>query len=1025
MFFIHLSLTNLQPINMIGNRLKSSLFFLCFLCFGYASAQETISGTVTDATGPLPGVNVLLEGTTVGTVTDFNGNYVLELDQDLGPDARLIFSYIGFETQRIAINDRSVINVNMISDAEALDDVIIVGYGTQSRAEVTGAISSIDTEEINSLPVATAEQALQGRASGVTVINSGAPGNSPAVRIRGLATPNNNDPLYVIDGVIAGGLGSLNPNDIQNIQVLKDASTTAVYGSRGANGVVLVTTKSGKASQKAQLSLDAYSGVQFLSNRYDLLNTEQYIQYAREISDPIPPRITDPQYSDFIDNETDWQDEIFRTGVLKSITLGLSGGNESSNYRFSGGYLNQEGALIETEYERFNFRSNSNFDFGKLRLGQTMNIALTIQNPERSDGGRSVLEHAIKSAPYLPVYNADNRGGFQGPNTVLDGQDAANPVRVQTLGSAENKGVTLLGSLFAEYEIIDGLIFKSQAGLDYYKYNNEIFIPSFNDDSAGATGAIGYAQITKNSGTNQSLTLTNSLNYKFDVADLHNFEILVLAEDQRIDSESLDASSQNPITDDVEELSLNQAGLSSASSEYRRVGYLGRVNYNYDQKYLLAGSFRRDASSRFGANNRWGNFWSVAAGWNVAKESFMEGSDINNLKIRGSWGTTGNDLIGNYRYASTLVTSFLYPIAGSALEGTTAEGLPNPNLKWEEVTMKNIGVDIGILNNTFTASLEYYSNRSDDLLYELPLPLSLGYNVPTIASNVGSVETKGFEADLGYNDYDGEFTWSANLNLGTSKNEVLSIGNLTEVQGGFFENEYLTRIAPGEALFHFYGLKTDGIFQNQAEVDAVYTANPDQEVIQPGDIRFVDINGDGTINAADKTVIGNPYPTLTMGLNISAQYKNFDASIFIQGAYGQDIYNTNIYDLEGMPRLFNSGIAVLDRWTGEGTSNTIPRALGAPQNLGASDRFIEDGSYTRLKNLNIGYTFDEDVFGDSVANLRIYVSGQNLITLTDYSGLDPEIGVDNVLFQGTGAIGIDRGLYPQPTSVTFGVQLGF
>ncbi|MDT0649398.1 SusC/RagA family TonB-linked outer membrane protein [Autumnicola edwardsiae] len=1013
---------------MRENYFKSSLFLLCFLCFGFISAQETITGTVTDANGPLPGVNVILEGTTTGTTTDFDGNYTLEVEEDLGPDARLIFSYISYQTQQIAINDRSVIDINMVADAQSLDDVVVVGYGTQSRAEVTGAISSIDTEEINSLPVATAEQALQGRASGVTVINSGAPGNSPAVRIRGLASPNNNDPLYVIDGVIAGGLGSLNPNDIKNIQVLKDASTTAVYGSRGANGVVLVTTKSGKASQKAELSFDSYSGVQFNSNRYDVLNTEQYIQYAREFGEivpPVPGRITDPQYADFLDNETDWQDEIFRTGVLRSFNLGLSGGNESSNYRFSGGYLNQEGSIIETEYERFNFRSNSNFNFGKLRFGQTLNVAFTVQNPERESGGRSLLEHAIKSAPYLPVYNSNNRGGFQGPNSTLDGQDAENPVRVQTLGSAENKGITILGNLFAEYEILDGLVFKSQAGLDYYKYNDDIFIPSYNDDSAGATHQFDFAQITKNSGTNQSLTLTQSLNYKFDIADLHNFEILALAEDQRIDSESLNASSQNPITDDVEELSLNQAGLSSASSEYRRVGFLGRINYNFDQKYILAGSFRRDASTRFGENNRWGNFWSVAAGWNVAKENFMQDSDINNLKIRGSWGTTGNDLIGNYSYASTLVTSFIYPIGGAAMQGTTAEGLANPDLKWEEVTMKNIGIDLGVFNNAFTLSLEYYNNQSDDLLFDLPLPLSLGYNVPTIASNVGSVETNGFEVDLGYNDYEGDFTWSVNLNLGTSKNEVLSIGGLSGIPGGFFENEYLTRISPGEALFHFYGLKTDGIYQNQAEVDEVLTANPDQEVVQPGDVRFVDMDDNGIINAADRTVIGNPYPDVTLGLNLSAQYENFDISLFIQGAYGQDVYNTNLYDLQGMGRLFNSGVAVLDRWSGEGTSNSIPRAYGAPQNLNASDRFIEDGSYTRLKNLNIGYTFDEGIFGDSLSNLRIYLSGQNLITVTDYSGLDPEIGVDNVLDQGVGSIGIDRGLYPQPTSITFGLQVGF
>jgi TonB-dependent starch-binding outer membrane protein SusC len=1006
---------------MKNNYLKRGLFILTFFCFGFITAQQTVTGTVSDESGPVPGVNVLERGTSNGTTTDFDGNYTLEV----GNNAVLIFSFIGYETQEVAVNNRNVVDVNLAVGSESLDDVIVVGYGTQSRAEVTGAISSIGTEEINSLPVPNAEQALQGRASGVTVINSGSPGNSPAVRIRGLASPNNNDPLYVIDGIIAGGLGSLNPNDIENIQVLKDASTTAVYGSRGANGVVLVTTKSGRASQKAQLSLDTYSGVQFNSNRYDLLNRDQYIQYAREISETPPERITDPQYADFIDNETDWQDEIFRTGILRSITLGLSGGSEDSNFRFSGGYLNQEGAIVETEFERFNLRSNSNFTFGKLRLGQTLNVAFTVQNPEREDGGRSLIEHAIKSAPYLPVYNPDNRGGFQGPNSSLDGQDAANPVRVQTLGSAENRGITILGSLFAEYEIIEGLVFRSQAGLDYYQYKNDNFIPSYNDDSVGATHQFAFARITKNSGTNQSLTLTNSLNYKFDVADVHNFEILALAEDQMVDIESLNASSQNPITDDVEELSLNQAGLSSASSEYRRVGFLGRVNYNFDQKYLLAASLRTDASTRFGANNRWGNFWSVAAGWNIAKENFLADSDINNLKLRGSWGTTGNDQIGNYRYASTLVTSFIYPIGGSPMQGTTAEGLPNPNLKWEEVTMKNIGLDVGVWNNRFTLALEYYSNQSDDLLYELPLPLSLGYNVPTIASNVGSVKTDGFEMDLGYNDFEGEFTWSANLNLGTTRNEVLSIGNLDQVQGGFFENEFLTRIAVGEPLFHFYGLETDGIYQNQAEVDEVLTANPDQTSVQPGDIRFVDRNGDGAITAADRTVIGNPYPTVTMGLNLSAQYGNFDFSLFVQGAYGHDIYNTNLYDLEGMPRLFNSGVAVLNRWTGEGTSNTIPRALGSPQNLNASDRFVEDGSYTRLKNLNIGYTFNDGIFGGSLTNFRIYVSGQNLITLTDYSGLDPEIGVDNVLQQGVGAVGIDRGLYPQPTSFTFGLQLGF
>lgn len=1002
-------------------KILSFLFFLTLSFSSFGQNEIDVSGTVSDEVGPLPGANISVKGTSRGTTTDFDGNYTLE---NVPSDAVLVFSYISFATQEIEVNGRNTIDVVLESDAEALDDVVVVGYGSQSREEVTGAISSISSEDISSTPVSTADEALQGRAPGVNVVRNGTPGSGSTVQIRGLGTPNNNNPLYVIDGVISGGMNNLNPRDIESIEVLKDAATTAVYGSQGSNGVVLITTKTGSASEKATLSFDSYTGVNFVTNRYDLLNTQQYTQYANDIASP--PRLNDPQYADFANNETDWQDEIFRTGLMQNYNIGLAGGNENSNYRISGGYLGQEGAFIDTDFERFNFRANSNFTFGKLKIGQTLGVSFEDQSPERTSGGRTIIEHAIKSAPYLQVYNPNNLGGFQGPSSPIDGQDAENPVRVQRLGGAQNKSINLIGSLFAEYEVLEKLTFKTQVGLDYRNFQNSVFIPAFNDDES-STNQTPFAQITKNTGIFQSLTYTNSLLYEDTYGENHNLEFLLLNEIQGVKTENINASSQNEVSNEIDQLSLEGATLNSFSSEYNRVGYLGRVNYNFDKKYLLAASLRRDASSRFGENNRWGWFPSVSAGWNISKEDFMDDTNFDNLKLRGSWGITGNDNIGDYRYSSTLVTNFIYPIAGGQGIGTTANGTSNPDLKWEEITMKNIGLDIG-LNDNFDFTLEYYENRSDDLLIDRPLSISSGFNDPVITENVGSVETSGFEFNFGYTKYEGDFTWSANLNLGTTRNEVLSLGQTDDIPGANFEGENLSRIEVGEPLFYFFGLQTDGIYQTQEEVDEVFTANPGQTTVQPGDVRFVDRNGDGRINADDKTNIGNPYPDFTFGLNLSAAYKNFDFSAFINGTYGNDIYNTNLYDLEGMTRLFNSSTDVLDRWNGQGTSNSIPRALGANQNTSASDRFVEDGSFARLRNMIVGYTFPEGMANDFFTKFRIYISAQNLVTITNYSGLDPEIGVpalqgnaDTQRFE----VGIDRGNYPQPTSLQLGLELAF
>ena len=652
-----------------------------------------------------------------------------------------------------------------------------------------------------------------------------------------------------------------------------------------------------------------------------------------------------------------------------------------------------------------------------------MSVAFGKQNPELSGGGRPLLVHAIKAAPYLPVYNPNNLGGFQGPSSPGDGQDAENPVRIQTLPTSINKTLGIIGNIYAELEIIDGLKYRSQMGLDYYTFAGSTFTPSFNDDNTGSnTHQQDYASYGRNSIVGQALTFTNSLTYDTTIADVHNIELLVLSEKYERKSSEFGGGARNYITDEIVQFGADNLSLGSGSSQTNRLGYLGRINYNFDNKYIASVSLRRDASSRFGKNFRWGTFPSASLGWNISKEDFLKNTSINNLKIRGSYGLVGNDKIGDYLYSATLTQGFQYPIGGGNGAGVTANGGANPDLKWEETSMLNIGLDLGFFNDKITASLEYYQNKSNDLLLSLPAPTSNGINAGNITANVGSVETKGFELALGFNDREGDFTWSANLNLGTSTNKVLSLGNLAFFEGGAMKDGKgnISRTEVGQSLFRFYGLVSDGIYQNQAEVDAVLTANPGQTVVQPGDVRYLDLNQDGDITSEDRTFLKDPYPDLTYGLNLSANYKNFDMNLYVTGVQGVYLYNTNKYDLEaGANRLFNGSPVLLDSWTPSNPSLTQPRVPGSPQNHNVSDRYIENGSYARLKNISIGYTLPEGLLSDYVSKVRIYASGQNLATITDYTGLDPEIGGGNQEF------GIDRGNYPQPKSFLLGLQVSF
>ncbi len=1002
-------------------------------------AQEhVITGAVTggeDGEG-LPGVSVIIQGTSGGTVTDIEGKYQLKVSD---ADAILRFSYVGYISEFINVGNRSTVDITLIPDITSLSEVVVVGYGTQKRAQVTGAITQVKAEDIAATPVQSAAQALQGRAAGVVVINTGAPGTSPVVRVRGLGTINNNNPLYVIDGMIGGDLNTINVNDIESIEVLKDASAAAIYGSRASNGVIMITTKKGEKGAM-KINVDGYVGVSNASTRLDVLNTAQYKDYASELEINAgriaPARFSDPSWSTMQNIDTDWQDEIFQTGIIQNYNLGASGGGENSRYNIGLGYFNQEGVMLSTGFERINVRANTEFESKKFTFGETMNIGFSNETVEPNNGGRSQTFHAIKMAPYFGVYKPNDPTSYWGPD-LIDDNDAVNPVRAASLGSQTNDRISINGTAYAQYEIIDGLKYRITLGVNY---NNRVrlqYMPSFYDGEFHNEDFATMDQLRANS---QSFLVTNNLNYTKTFGD-HTISALVVAEQQQSSYSELGGSSQNSITNQIEEINnVETPRVQSKCNEHALISYLARLNYSYKDKYLLSASVRRDGSSRFAEENRWGTFPAVSAGWRLSEESFLSGiSAISNLKLRASYGQVGNQLVGDYGYSATISSNWQYHFgAGNTAGGSTINDLPNVNLEWETTTMRNIGIDFGLLEDRIYGSFEYYSNTTENMLYKKPIPKSLGYmSDPWV--NIGSAESGGIDLSLGYRQNTGDLVWSVDVNMGANHNEITDLGGVDAFNLVNWTGDNLVRFEVGQPIGAFYGWQTDGIFQDAAEIAAA----PVQASAEPGDIRFKDIAGppdandeitgpDGVVDANDRTILGNAFPDFSYGLNANLAYKGFDFNLFVIGSQGNEIYNTLTYHLEGMTRVFNAGTAVLNRWTGPGTSNIVPRAIsGDPaKNARASDRYIEDGSFMRIRNVTIGYNIPtEHLFGGSLSKFRVYVGAQNLWTMTSYTGYDPEIGPKRDSAQPgidqTSRLGIDFGNYPQPRTFLGGLQIVF
>jgi len=1025
--------------------MKKFILINCLLLLSWSAfSQQTIKGKVTaDDGSTLPGVNVLVKGTNIGTVTDIDGNYSISANDD----ATLVFSFIGFATLEVNVQSRSVIDVQLNEDITALEEVVVIGYGTQKRSAITGSIASLDADDITQAPVTRIEQSLQGKVAGVQVTNqSGQPGDKPTIRIRGAGTNGNADPIYIVDGFQVSGIDYLNPGDIEKIDILKDAASAAIYGARGANGVVLITTKSGQGTPMIQYS--GYYGVQNAWRKLDVLNAQEYAIMMNEgaANAGLSPLFTNTSLGE----GTDWQEETFTENApITNHQLTLSGSNDVSKYTAAISYFGQEGIVggDKSQFERYSARINSEHKLGdRFTFGENFSYSYLTRNAidaNQEFGG--VVSNAVNLDPITSVYESDPDAEYLNNPAVQDGnryyaisdyvaQEVVNPLARLAVTHGNTRVDKFVGNLFGEYEIIPGLKAKTTFGLDLGYVVVEGYNPEY---YLNAARFVQNASVSKDMQRTFNWQNENTLQYEREFGG-HSVAVLVGNTVREERYEQFGGGKQGLVVTDPDKVNLalatdpESATIDGFTVENALISYFGRAIYSYKDKYLLTAIVRRDGSTRFGPENRYGTFPSVSLGWVASREQFFPNQDIVTFaKLRASWGQNGSDAIGDYRYVSSIATQRGYtiydPATGEAyIDGASPAFIANPNLKWESSEQTDIGLDLGLWDDKITINFDYYRKETKDLLLVPPVPGVAGNAAG--AANVGGVLNEGIELAINYRGIIGDFNYSIGGNIATLDNEVLTVDGANGVLTGASISTYgtVSRMEAGFPIGYFYGYKTDGLFQTQEEVNS-YT-NSDSELLQPaavaGDVRFVDLNGDGVINDEDRTMIGSPHPDITYGINGSVGYKNITLSFLLNGVYGNDIFNgIRRHDLtqSNMPAYF------LERWTGAGTSDEIPRFTlnDTNQNYSRiSDLYVEDGSFLRMRNVTLGYTLPER-FSGPLKSVHIYGAVDNLFTLTNYRGMDPEVGsrlndnnTPNVL-----DTGIDRGVYPQPRTFRIGLDI--
>ncbi|MBM1105009.1 TonB-dependent receptor [Aurantibacter crassamenti] len=993
----------------------------------FESVQQQISGTVLDDGGvPLPGVNVLIEGTVKGTQTDFDGNYSINADSG---DV-LVFSYIGMKTQSITVANASTINVDMVVDASNLEEVVVIGYGTQKEALLTGSVGIIKSEEVKKVSYANSAGVLQGRVPGVKVeANGGAPGAGVNVVIRGTGSFGNDQPLYVVDGNIVESMSFLNPNDIESISVLKDASSAAIYGSRASNGVVLITTKKGSVGDVI-INFETKIGYQAPTKYLDLLNAREYADWHNMARDNDGDARAIPNDTGFDPNiDTDWQDLSLNSAMYKEYNLNVSGGSENARFYVSGQVLDQEGVVVDSDFKRYNVTANTSFKKGIFSLSQS----LLLSREQRNDNNFFNREGAVP--PTIGVYDENNEGGFAGLDPNLHG--LARGINWYGRAIIHDNLVTtdrLVGSVQPKLQLTKNFVYKMNLGIDYSLTHNYAFQPTF-FQSTSQEASETIARLSENYLRSVSSLMENTVEYN-NTFGKHGLTLLAGFTTQSIKARSAGGIGTNFIFNEFRVLDAaddNTDNTTGNLQENALTSYLGRLDYDYDGKYILSATIRRDGSSRFKEENRWGVFPSGSLGWRISKENFFpQDGFVSNLKLRGSYGLLGSQNVSgnnpNYITSSALNTSNFYNLGGTVYGGSIVTQLANPDLKWETTTIQNYGFDAEFLDGKVSFSAEYFKKRSEDILVNVPIPLSGGTG-SSLPSNAATIDNSGFEFGGTYRHFsldDEGVNFDVTLNFNTLKNEVIALGDgVNAITGGAYtQGGYqATRTDVGQPVGSFYGLITEGVYQTQEQITVDGRANA---VL--GDMNFVDLTPDGVIDDDDQTYLGSPIPDFEYSIAFNMDYKNFDLSLFIQGVEGNELWNGKRYHyvLDGTRGIKST--EALNAWTPTNTNTTVPRATirDLALNKRPSDYLVEDGSYLRLKTFQLGYTLSTDFTEQFyITNLRFYVTGQNLLTFTDYKGYDPELGRpldgDGGLFDG----GVDRRAYPNNKNLLFGVQIGF
>lgn len=984
---------------------------------------KTVTGTVTDVSGePIIGANIRIKGTTTGTITDIDGNFSIEAE----PQSVIEVSYIGYLTQETVINNQKSIRFLLKEDTKTLDKVVVIGYGVQKKADLTGSVANINTEKLNTQSNANIGQALQGKIAGVDIVSQGgAPGSGTRIMVRGIGTLNNASPLYIVDGMYMNSIDHINPNDIASIDVLKDASSAAIYGSRAANGVIIVTTKEGSNTEgKPIIDLSVNLGISTASKFLDMLDAKGWAEVTTIARQAIGKPALDMATDLANKPDNDWQDIMFRPALMQNYNLSVKGGGKYSTYYTGLGYFNQDGIVKGTNYQRYNIQSKNDYKRGIFSAGTNLIISFSHDKPLHQELRGGMIGTILQSVPTLEKYDDTREGGYGG--TYGDVVNIPHPLAIidDNIMDRYNENVKIFANLYAQIELFKGLKYKLNLTPDFSFERYKNYLNKY--DFGLATNSI--TQLTERQRRRRNILVENLLTFDRTFGE-HKISALAGYTYQDSRFRHIQAYGEG-LPQGLEEIDAATTNRSNEGNSWRSVltSILGRVFYSYQNKYLFTATIRRDGSSKFGKNNRYGYFPSFSLGWNVAEEKFMENVHwLDQLKLRGGYGVLGNQEIDNYQYSSTITTGINYPDGnGGLLQGAFPKNFANPDIKWEETAMTNVGIDFMAFNNRLSLTADYYVKNTKDILLTVPIPISSGGANDPIR-NAGKIRNNGFEFNLGWMDQPNpDISYGINLIGSFNKNKVIAMGSESgSIKGGSTNQNITTsETKAGYPIGGYWLISTAGYFNSQEEVDAyAKDGKKIQPAAEPGDIKFVDANNDGVINDDDRVFQGSPFPDFTFALNGNMRYKNFDLSIGLQGVLGNKIYNATRQTLEDVTKGSNFLASCLDYWTPENKNASHPRLTWDDPNRNTraeSDRYLENGSYLRLRSVQLGYTFPQTWFKGAIQHARVYINAENLFTITSYSGYSPDVNADNANYRG-----FDNFIYPTNRTFMLGLNVTF